>query len=454
MLLVSTYTLGHQPLVLAVAQRALRDAGFAPQLLDIQLEPATPERLRGHALVAIAAPMHTGTRLAAGLCRTVKAADPSTRICVFGLHAPPNREHLFASGADVVVGPDFTGALVALARAVTQDRPLQGIPGALLPGDTTDPVPGRPAVLRPDRTGLLPLARYAQLERDGVRTTAGYVETTVGCKHVCRHCPLTPVYRGRFFALDRAVVLDDIDGLVAAGAGHITFGDPDFLNGPGHALRITDELHRRHPGVTWDATVKVEHLLLHADLLGTFRDRGCVFMVSAVESLSDEVLRQLHKGHTGADVRRALALTRQAGIPLRPTFVAFTPWTTAADHLALCDLVDQEGLHDVVDPVQMTLRLLIPPGSALLETCAGQPWLGPVNVASLTHAWTHPDVRMDALCQELGDVAAAGASSAEGPRDTLQKIAQVSRARLGGVPPRGVAPSTGRAPRLTEHWFC
>ena len=59
-----------------------------------------------------------------------------------------------------------------------------------------------------------------------------------------------------------------------------------------------------------------------------FAALGCVFVVSAVESVSETVLRHLDKGHTRADVVEALRLTRAAGIPLRPSLVPFTPWAS------------------------------------------------------------------------------------------------------------------------------
>src|SRR5205807_4634599 len=101
------------------------------------------------------------------------------------------------------------------------------------------------------------------------------------------------------------------------------------------------------------------------DILGELAAAGCVFVVSAVESLSDRVLGILDKGHTRADVFAALALARAAGLVLRPSFVAFTPWTTRDDYLDLLDWVDREALWDHVDPVQWTIRLLVPPGSLL-----------------------------------------------------------------------------------------
>jgi radical SAM superfamily enzyme YgiQ (UPF0313 family) len=137
-----------------------------------------------------------------------------------------------------------------------------------------------------------------------------------------------PVYRGVFRIVQPEVVLEDIRRQVAAGAEHITFGDPDFLNGPGHTLPLVETLHREWPVVTYDVTAKVEHLLKHRNLLPRLRATGCLFVTSAVESFDDAVLDKLAKGHTRAGFLEALALTREAGLPLAPTFIPFTPWTT------------------------------------------------------------------------------------------------------------------------------
>jgi len=48
-------------------------------------------------------------------------------------------------------------------------------------------------------------------------------------------------------------------------------------------------------------TIKVEHLLQNVELLQTLRQTGCLFIISAVESLDDDILRKLQKGHTRAD---------------------------------------------------------------------------------------------------------------------------------------------------------
>jgi len=265
------------------------------------------------------------------------------------------------------------------------------------------------------------------------------------------------VYGGRFFAVPRDVVLRDIRQLVARGAGHITFGDPDFLNGPGHALRLARALHAEFPAVTFDFTDKIEHILKHRALFPEFAALGCAFIVSAVESLSDLVLANLEKGHTAADVPQALAVVRDAGIALRPSFVAFTPWTTLHDYLDLLDFVETHALIDAVDPVQYAIRLLVPPGSALLARPAIRPHLGALEPAAFSYRWTHPDPRMDRLHATVATLVEAAARAQEDPGRTFARVRAAAVVAGGAVARRvGSAPERlpSRSPRLTEPWFC
>jgi len=257
-------------------------------------------------------------------------------------------------------------------------------------------------------------------------------------------------------------VLADVRAAVAGGAGHITFADPDFLNGPTHGRRVARRLHREFPALTFDFTAKVEHLVAHAGLLPELAESGALFVVSAVESLSDTVLGHLHKGHTRADVSRALAAVRGAGLVLRPTLLPFTPWATPGDYLDLVDWVDGEGLAGAVDPVQMSIRLLVPPGSPLAEDEAMRPHLTDLAAADFTWTWRHPDARMDRLQRAVGELAAARAE--DDAAAVHGAIAKLAAARLGRgdrtlAPPAGgrrAAPPRHRDgwPLLTEPWFC
>ncbi len=427
---------------LALPVAWLRQAGVAVRAHDLAVERLPADALDGVALVALSLPMHTATRLALPVIVELRRRLPHVPICAYGLYAPLNDARLREAGATHVLGPECETELVTLALDATG-----GAPAA--PG----PRPGRSSIV-PDRAGLPALDRYAQLVwPDGHASVVGAVEATRGCKHVCRHCPVVPVYQGRFHAVPVEVVLADIRAQVAAGAAHITFADPDFFNGPTHAARLVAALHAEWPALTYDVTIKVEHLRAHAALLPALRDTGCAFVTTAVESLDDDVLVALDKGHTRADVQAVAAQCHDLGLVLSPTFVAFTPWTTAAGYLAFLDDVDALGLVDHVAPVQWTLRLLVTQGSGLLALDDIRAVAGPYSPATLTHPWRHADARVDVLQRDVMHL--AGVAQGRPRRATFEAIRARAAAAVAGAPgPRPVLPSRAAIPYLTEPWYC
>ncbi|MFL6212433.1 MAG: CUAEP/CCAEP-tail radical SAM (seleno)protein [Blastocatellia bacterium] len=453
-LLVSCYELGHQPAGLSVPMGFLRRAGFAAEALDVSVQGFDEAQARRARFVGISVPMHTALRLGVRIAERIRRINPDCHICFYGLYATLNADYLLDSVADSIIGGEVEEELVALVGAVAAGEFIKPRDGAT--SQVAAPVLTRLDFPLPERGRLAPLEHYARLAWQGEERLAGYVEASRGCLHHCTHCPIPPVYGGRFFVVPQDVVMADIRALVAAGARHITFGDPDFLNGPTHALRIAGRLHAEFPDLTFDFTAKVEHLLKHRALLPEFAQAGCLFIVSAVESLSDTVLKRLDKGHTRRDVEEVLSVVNDAGIALRPTFVAFTPWTTMDDYLALLQFVESRDLIHHVDPVQFSIRLLIPPGSLLLKEAGA--WLGPLNQPAFTYEWQHPDPQMDELHGEVTRIVEQTVQRNEDAAVTFARIREAAHRMRGGIDlikrlPT-VAPTHLRPPRLTEAWFC
>ncbi len=447
-LLVSCYELGHQPLGLAFPMAFLERAGFRPAALDLAVEPLEADRVRRAALVAIAVPMHTALRIGVQAARQVRRLNPAATICFYGLYATLNRDYLLEHGAAAVLGGETEEALVALAERLEAGEAPESAPAPHL-GKLTFPVPSR------DR--LPALARYAAFERNGERRVAGVVEASRGCLHECLHCPIPPVYGGRFFVVPREIVLEDVRRQVAAGARHISFADPDFLNGPGHSFAIVRAMHEEFPDLSFDFTAKVEHLLAQRQRLPELAEAGCAFVVSAVESLSDLVLDRLDKGHSRADVERLLEAMRAAGLTLRPSFLPFTPWTTLDDYVTLVDWLIAEDLVDCVEPVQLAIRLLVPPGSALLGRPDIQPFLKTLDAEAFTWTWEHPDPRMERLHATVSEIVHWANHARESPATTFRKVRDAAYAAAGRRPEAARATHAERrpvAPRLTEPWFC
>jgi len=443
-LLISTYELGRQPFGLASPAAWLRACGAEVTCADLARESLDDDLLRKADTVAFYLPMHTATRLAIPVMRRARAINPAAHLCAYGLYAPVNAEFLRKLGVRTIAGGEFEESLLSLVRG--GEAPLISL--------------GRQRFLTPDRSGLPPLAKYAQLVLPGgTRRTVGYTEASRGCKHRCRHCPVVPVYDGHFRVIEREVVLEDVRRQVAAGAQHITFGDPDFFNGIRHAVELVAAVNREFPRLTYDVTIKVEHLLRHSRYLPLLRDTGCAFVVSAVESVDDYVLRHiLEKGHTRADFVRLAGLLRNLGMVLAPTFVPFHPWMTLEGYVDLLATIAQLDLVEHVSPVQLAIRLLVPAGSRLLELPEARAAMGEFEEAALSYRWTHPDPRADELQREL-ETAIAKAVTAKQDRRTIFGLAwDMAHDAMGARAPRLPAVPPGRprvtVPYLTEPWYC
>jgi len=457
-LLLSCYELGHQPLGLAFPQGFLHAAGFRTTGVDLSVDSLVADQIQNADFVGISVPMHTAMRIGMKAADRIHQENPRAKICFYGLYAGLNGEHLFEHHhADFVIGGEIEEPLVDLVRALNSGSSGEGISGAWTRTTVSPPYLQRVLFAPPQRSGLPELNRYAHLVHRGKTKPAAAVEASRGCKQRCLHCPNTPIYNGRFFVVPEEIVLGDIRAVVSKGAEHITFADPDFLNGPKHSLHIARAMHREFPALTFDFTTKIEHILRWPGYIPELSSLGGLFVVSAVESLSDTVLRNLEKGHTRGDVDRALEIVRDAEMTLRPSLLPFTPWSTLEDYVELLDWIGQEDLMDCVDPIQLTIRLLIPPGSALLWRKEILPYLGDLSYENLAYDWKHPDRRMDELQDKAWHLVNDGISSGEDASSTLEKIRSAVDGMVGTLaPPPFPALRRDRIfpPRLTESWFC
>lgn len=436
MLLLSTYDMGRQPFGLASPAAWLRAAGHRVTVADLACAQIPGPAVEQADLIAAHLPMHTATRLFLRVLDRIKAANPWAHLVAYGLYAPLNAEMLRRNGVDSILGGEFESGLVELASGKC------GQPRISLE---------RQRFLVPDREGLPPLGAYARLATADSLRMVGYTEASRGCKHLCRHCPVVPVYQGAFRVVQRDVVIEDIRRQVALGAQHITFGDPDFFNGPSHAMRLVGELHARWPSLTYDATIKIEHLLRHRELLPRLRETGCAFVTSAVESLDDAVLARLAKGHTRAGFVEALALMLAAGLPLSPTFIPFTPWTTVEDYRAFLRELAELDLAGQVAPVQLAIRLLLPEGSLLLEDADVRRLIEPFDPRGLCYPWRHPDPAVDELHRVVQETVKREERK-KTPRSAI--FAKVAEAAGLGDLPEVVLADRATIPYLTEPWYC
>ncbi|MFQ5601937.1 MAG: CUAEP/CCAEP-tail radical SAM (seleno)protein [bacterium] len=459
--LISLYELGHQPFNLASPTAHLLAAGFQVNCLDLSVEPFAEDLIKEAQLVALSTPMHTALRLSEKVAKRVRKLNPGCHICFFGLYAGMHSEFLLAQNgntglADSIAGGEFEQTLVQIARAVVNNLNDPRFENrSSLPQSITSV--SRQKFIVPERSLMPPLDRYTRLKMGEELRLTGYTLASRGCAHRCRHCPITPVYAGRMRIIPKEIVLADVEQLVELGAEHITFGDPDFLNGVKHSLDIVREFHQRFPELTFDFTAKIEHLLEYQHLLPEFKATGCVFIVSAVELLNDAILKFLAKNHTKSDVQEALHLTHAAGIPLRPSLMPFTPWTKISDLLDIFNLVEEFHLYDQIDPIQYSIRLLIPPGSSILNLGDIKPFVLGLDKEKWLYAWRHPHSDMDELQIAIAEMVEKAAGRHQDLIDTYFEIRNgvfELAGRKRQIRPTHLAQQRMFTPRLTEDWFC
>jgi hypothetical protein len=449
-LLISTYEIGRQPFGLASPAAWLRDAGCTVDCLDLAIQQIDDHLVASADLVAFYVPMHTATRIAIAQLDLIRGLNPGAHLCFFGLYAPVNEGYLRKLGVGTVLGGEFEEGLVSLVRRLgsgqehRQVEPLISL--------------SRQQFLVPDRQGIPAPDRYAGVvTADGQLKVVGSTEASRGCLHLCRHCPVVPVYGGRMRIVQRDVVLEDVRQQVAAGASHITFGDPDFFNAPRHAEAIVQALHAEHPAVSYDVTIKIEHLLAHRGLLPVLRDTGCMFVTSAVEAVDATTLAIYEKNHTRADFTEVAAEFRKIGLTLNPTFVTFSPWTTLDGYVDLLHLLVELELVDNVAPIQLAIRLLVPAGSRLLEVTDIGDLLDVFDEAALCYPWRHQDPQVDELYEAVRSTVQAGTTAEKNRREIFRSIWELAHgmAGVGHTPmPASLLGPPSPVPYVTEPWYC
>ncbi len=264
------------------------------------------------------------------------------------------------------------------------------------------------------------------------------MEASHGCAHRCRHCPVPVVYDGRTRLVGEDVVVADVAGLVASGARHITFGDPDFLNGPHHSLRVVRAVHERFPQLTFDCTTKVEHILAHRGIWREMAAAGCLFVVSAFESLNDDILARLDKGHTAAQAAEAVEILRAHGIEIAPVLAALhargrrcrtwpTSWTSSP-----------ATISSPTSTRSSTASGCSCPRARSCSATTSCP-LGPYDPELLSYAWLSPDARVDALQARLASIAEEAAATGEAAGTTYLRIRRATAEAMGADSDDGCA---------------
>jgi len=425
-LLLSFYDLGKQPKIISELHKKL-DNGFNQiDIVDYSIEEKNLT-LDNYDVLGIYASMHTASVLAEQYLRDRKLPN---KLFVFGLYANVFSE-MFSNFQSIhSFDSDELESLLEV-----QLNPNYSFKHSV-----------------PDRTILPSITDYSHIVDGSNNLIAGSVETTYGCKHECTHCPVPIEFKGMFKTFGTEKIITDVTNQVEEGAKHISFNDPDFFNGPKHALKILQLLNEKHPSITYDSTIKVEHILKYPDYFQELKNLNMLFVISAFETTNDHVLNILQKNHSFNDLNKAVELSLENNIDIRPTWMPFSPWTEQNDLISIIKLIENYKLRETVDPIQLTIKLLVPKNSLILKRPEMKEYLLDYDPASFSYAWKYKFPNIDNIQNELFTYVLQHESENEytqylGLVDILESHTNETLLNSEKYSQRIV-------PKLSETWFC
>ena len=425
-LLTSFYDLGKQPKIIAEIVDRYNSAEIDFDFFDFSVEDQNIN-LENYDVLGIYAPMHTATILSIEYIKDKKLPN---KMFTFGLYGSVLED--FNSSIRYI--KDIESDELALFLEINDDHQFS----------LKNNIPNRQ--IFPD------ISNYAHLVDGSNNIIAGSVETTYGCKHSCTHCPVPISFNGTFKTYSLEKIISDVENQVNQGAKHISFNDPDFFNGPIHALKILESLNKKFPTITYDSTIKVEHIIKYKKYFKELSSLNMVFVISAFETTNDLVLSILEKNHTSNDLNTSIEISQDFGIDVRPTWMPFSPWTELNDLLNIVNLIEKYKLRETVDPIQLTIKLLIPKHSLIIKKPEINKYLGNYEKNSLSFKWEYENNDVEKLQSSLFDFILNNSELNEhkqylGMVNIIEKCTDTKLLTNSSYDFKNV-------PKLSETWFC
>tara|TARA_X000001036_G_scaffold170380_1_gene161192 strand:- start:5488 stop:6831 length:1344 start_codon:yes stop_codon:yes gene_type:complete len=425
-LLTSFYDLGKQPKIIAEIVDRYNSSEIDFDFFDFSVEDQNID-LENYDVLGIYAPMHTATILSIEYIKDKKLPN---KMFTFGLYGSVLED--FNSSIRYI--KDIESDELALFLEINDDHQFS----------LKNNIPNRQ--IFPD------ISNYAHLVDGSNNLIAGSVETTYGCKHSCTHCPVPISFNGSFKTYSLEKIVSDVENQVKQGAKHISFNDPDFFNGPIHALKILESLNEKFPSITYDSTIKVEHIIKYKKYFKELSSLNMVFVISAFETTNDLVLSILEKNHTSNDLNNSIEISQDFGIDIRPTWMPFSPWTELNDLSNIVKLIEKYELRETVDPIQLTIKLLIPKHSLIIKKPEINKYLGNYEKNSLSFKWEYENNDVEKLQSSLFDFILNNSELDEhkqylGMVNIIEKCTDTKLLTNSSYDFKNV-------PKLSETWFC
>ncbi len=297
------------------------------------------------------------------LARLAKELDPGCFVVMGGPHATHSWRELLDRHpeVDVVVLGEGEETLAELLKARAAGTPMEAVAGiarrdrgAARQNAPRAPIADLDALPLPggETAGSIGIDYRRQLE---------FVITSRGCPASCLFCS-SPLFWGRGVRFrSPASVVQEIRALKERyGLLYFSFRDDTFTANRARVLEICRLLQQERLNILWNCQSRVN--AVDEEMLVAMKRAGCECIQFGVESGSAEMLKALGKRILPADVERAAAAVRRAGINLSVYLITGIPGEGEGDLQQTVRLIDKIRPHDgQVSP------LVYYPGTELLS---------------------------------------------------------------------------------------
>jgi radical SAM superfamily enzyme YgiQ (UPF0313 family) len=290
--------------------------------------------------------------------RQLRDIDGSVKIIVGGVHASFCYEQILRRyGADVVVIGEGELVMQELCTAMERNAPLSSVNGiafmennGVVCNPPQNPIADLDDLPMPDHS-------YARslMERSGM----GLVITSRGCPLKCRFCATSSFWGQSVRTNTVPRVVDEMEMLISRyNVNKIFFHDDTFNLGISRVKALCKEIMDRGIKVEWACQCRVTPV--SEEMIAAMVEAGCRHLAWGVESGSEEILSQIDKGTTLAQIRNAFELSARF-----------------SDVLATCALVmvgnpgeSEKTIQETLDFLN-TLPMTDPPYTSILRIYPG-----------------------------------------------------------------------------------
>jgi hopanoid C-3 methylase HpnR len=318
-----------EPLGLELVAEAVRRAGHATKILDLQVDSAGQYRRLVAQwrpdVIAFSCNYLANVPEIVDLAKETKALLPRCFICVGGHSASFIARAMVEHGEgaiDCVLKGEGEAGMVKLMEAIEGDRDAV----ARVPGVVTAQEEGPPPAfvhslddLRPARD-LLPNRHKYFI---GILDPAASIEFSRGCPWDCSFCSAWTFYGRSYRLASPERVVEDLESIREPGV--FIVDDVAFVHAK-HGFAIGEAIARKNIDKKYYLETRGDVLLRNKEVFQFWKKLGLQYMFLGIEAIDEEGLRRFRKRTSLGKNHEALEFARSLGIEVAINLIAEPDW--------------------------------------------------------------------------------------------------------------------------------